>query len=617
MFLESVSLVCMGFLFVNILMLLQFAVVYLTPFLESNMAMDVFHGKIDGFPEISVDYFLGSSLHCSKFFLSHCHTDHIKGLDSQEFKSVIHNQRVKIYCTRVTASLVLRRSKLNYLASSFVYLEKDESYTIDVSLDETFNVAVFDANHCPGSVMFLFSKNGARALYTGDFRVAKDSIIDSAIKDVKINSLYIDTTFFSPEIAAFRNFPPRQESEDAVVRFVVREKELNQLVNVHIDVTPGWENIFVALANYFDSDIQATETLYNQYADVEEIIFYLTLENSWIHINQTNTECTLCHDTTLKLRPSIQWKIHNNMMNNDMMIAAKAGAQNTWYVTHSMHSSYTECCYFIDQVSADKVFPIAIPPKSSNHRIFSLLKKFWKIEAAKTPVSSPSHKRSMLSEPSIVENDFLLPNFETFEDDLSSESDDCANPIVFKSNETKKVGMIDLIHEEMTKIMEKPTSKISTIELRLDNKNDRNSRNFSYSETDIGIHKLKRHKKGKKKMILLSSSSESDEEIYFRKKKSGPQEDLDTSVTVSMLEKEHADESKRIFSLNSQECCSKKTAFTKFAEVTSDNGAHCQELQKKSNIDEQANVKEHSCMSSQDTGIMDRVMSQYFGFDSD
>ena len=254
------------------------------------MANDVFQGKIEGFPEISVDYFLASRLHCKNFFLSHCHTDHIKGLDSQEFKSLLQSTLVKIYCTQVTASLVMRRSKLEYLSSSFIYLEKDESYTLHVTPDETINVTILDAYHCPGSVMFLFSRGGQSALYTGDFRLTKDLTLHETIKDIHIDSLYIDTTFFCPKVPTFHEFPSRKESEEAVIRFVVREKEKNASVEIHVDVTPGWENIFTALANHFDCDVQASGNLYDQYADIEDIMFYLTLKKSWIHVNQTNTE---------------------------------------------------------------------------------------------------------------------------------------------------------------------------------------------------------------------------------------------------------------------------------------------------------------------------------------
>lgn len=582
------------------------------------MATDVFHGKIDGFPEISVDYFLGSRLHCSKFFLSHCHTDHIKGLDSLEFKSIIHNHNVKIYCTRVTGSLVLRRSKLDYLASSFVYLEKGESYTINVSHDETINVTVFEANHCPGSVMFLFSRNGARALYTGDFRFAKDSTIDNTIKNV--NSLYIDTTFFSPEIAAFREFPSRLESEDAVLRFILREKELNQLIDVHIDVTPGWENIFIALANHYDCDIQASENLYNQYTDVEEIVFYLTLKNSWIHINQTNTECTLCSETTLKLRPSIQWKLHNNMLNNDVMIAAKAGAQNTWYVTHSMHSSYNECCYFIDQVSADKVFPIAIPPRSSNHKISSLLKKFWKENPSAScipvaPFSSPP-KSPMFPELSNDNNNFL--QIETFEGVLSSESDDCSNPISFNSIETKKMGMIESIHKDMADLMENPSCKLSGIGLKVKQRTINDNRD---SDTDGGNGRSKRHRQSKKIEILLSSSSESDEETYFSTKKSHPKANSNDSTKVFLYEKDFAEISKTCLSSDPHdsnstrsEFDSRKTGIDKHLLFSSDNEAyHCSQydsfpvLEKKHS--ELAHADQNIAISSEDAGIMDCVMT--------
>ena len=158
------------------------------------MANDVFQGKVEGFPEISVDYFLGGSLLCQSFFLGHCHTDHIKGLDSQELKSLLQSKKVKTYCTQVTASLVLRRSKLEYLSSSFAYLEKDETYTLRVSENETINVTITKAHHCPGSVMFLFSRGDKTVLHTGDFCVPADFSIHEALEGRHFDSLYMDTT---------------------------------------------------------------------------------------------------------------------------------------------------------------------------------------------------------------------------------------------------------------------------------------------------------------------------------------------------------------------------------------------------------------------------------------
>ncbi|XP_063681890.1 protein artemis-like [Bolinopsis microptera] len=499
------------------------------------MANDVFQGKIEGFPEISVDYFVGSRLKSYCFFLSHCHTDHIKGLDSQEFKSLLQHKQVKIYCTKVTASLVLRRSKLDYLASSFVFIEKDESYTLHVSPKETINVTIMDAHHCPGSVMFLFSRDGDASLYTGDFRVTKDIALNSAINNVQLKSLYIDTTFFSPKIPKFHDFPSRKESEDAVVRFVLREKEKNDSVVVHIDVTPGWENIFIALANHFDCDVQALENLYNQYSDIEDIMFYLTLNKSWLHINQTNSECTLCNDTTLKLRPSIQWKLHNNMMNNDTMIAAKAGVNNSWYVTHSMHSSYSECCSFIEQVSADKVFPIATPPNSSNEQITAQLKKFWKKSQSITPAKSTNFK----SDPSNLLNnkeDYHPQCEETFDDvDVSSESDDCLPILLVEAKAVEKIEAIEKEIEDKMNDTHRRNNSTRSTKINTILSSDEPSEKSCLQQTDLKQSRCRKKRKHIKKsklsvkkkpvLIISSSSSESDDIIIIKGK------DLNKAVT--------------------------------------------------------------------------------------
>ena len=401
---------------------------------------DVFQGNIEGFPEISVDYFCGNKMSCSHFFLSHCHTDHIKGLDSQEFKTLAQSSGVKIYCTTATGALVTRRSKLTYLQPLFVFLELDEPYTIPVSKTETIDVCLLDANHCPGSVMFLFGRGKESALYTGDFRVYEndDSFYSDVLKDRRINYLYLDTTFFCPKIPAFKKFPSRQESESAAVRFVEREKEKNPDITVHIDVTPGWENIFISLSEHFECDIQATEELHCHYLGIKQVAFCLTQQFSWIHINKTNNNCSLCTDRTIKLRPSIQWKLHNNLLSNDTMIAAKSGASNSWYVTHSMHSSYNECRHFVEKVGADRVYPIATPPKTSNDEIMKLCRKYWKTVSPVLPLERAT--LTCVLNKSIITDGIKDSHIDFGNQSATSESDDCLPILTSQTHDQDSIG---------------------------------------------------------------------------------------------------------------------------------------------------------------------------------
>lgn len=41
---------------------------------------------------------------------------------------------------------------------------------IELMPGNTIRVTLFDANHCPGSVMFLIEGDGKAILYTGDIR---------------------------------------------------------------------------------------------------------------------------------------------------------------------------------------------------------------------------------------------------------------------------------------------------------------------------------------------------------------------------------------------------------------------------------------------------------------
>jgi len=162
---------------------------------------------------ITVDAFrYGKISGCNAYFLSHFHSDHYVGLSSTW-------QHGPIYCSRVTANLVRTRLKV------------DPQWVIELPLEEWLEVPGvdgvrvrgLDANHCPGSMLFLFeNRNGKkpiRVLHCGDFR-AEPKHLDHPLlrpgknRTQKLDVVYLDTTYLDPKYA----FPTQRSVVDACAK---------------------------------------------------------------------------------------------------------------------------------------------------------------------------------------------------------------------------------------------------------------------------------------------------------------------------------------------------------------------------------------------------------------
>ena len=59
---------------------------------------------------------------------------------------------------KMTKKLLIEMNKVD--PDLIVDLEMNTSHIMSLDLDETFNVTLIDANHCPGAVMYLFEGLG-------------------------------------------------------------------------------------------------------------------------------------------------------------------------------------------------------------------------------------------------------------------------------------------------------------------------------------------------------------------------------------------------------------------------------------------------------------------------
>jgi DNA cross-link repair 1C protein len=128
--------------------------------------MSTFDGLLPEFPEIRIDFFRRQShaqppLAC---FLSHVHSDHLAGLDSLLSPFV--------YCAPATKEILLRLERypcrINY--ANGVFEARQQTYKhlrkvlkplplgaptrLELRPGRHIQVTLFDANHCPGAVMF-------------------------------------------------------------------------------------------------------------------------------------------------------------------------------------------------------------------------------------------------------------------------------------------------------------------------------------------------------------------------------------------------------------------------------------------------------------------------------
>ena len=131
---------------------------------------------------------------------------------------------------------------------------------------------MFDSNHCPGSVMYLFRGVIGTVLHTGDFRYSWRLFSKYPLlypKDwenenlrgisVPIDHLIVDSTFGDPNII----FPAQDDAMKTIEEIATTHFRLKNKIHT-FTYTIGKEEIFVWLAKMFDTKIGVDEKWYRQ-----------------------------------------------------------------------------------------------------------------------------------------------------------------------------------------------------------------------------------------------------------------------------------------------------------------------------------------------------------------
>ncbi|KAF3954634.1 hypothetical protein ACB098_04G042700 [Castanea mollissima] len=304
----------------------------------------------------SVDTWTSSSKRKRHHFLTHAHKDHSFGISS--------HFAFPIYSTLLTKSLVLQHyPQLD--DSLFVGIEIGQSVVVD-DPDGAFTVTAFDANHCPGAVMFLFEGNFGNILHTGDCRLTAECVQSLPKKFVgkkgKVPRCQLDYVFLDCTFGKFhQNLPSKHSAIQQVINCIWKHPDA-PVVYLTCDLL-GQEEILANVSQTFGSKI------YVDKASNPECFQALTLTFPDIISEDSSSRFQVldgfpklyerakaklleaqahCQPAPLIIRPSAQWYAceeefsENKSQRKLRMNEAVRDQFGVWHVCYSIHSSKEE-----------------------------------------------------------------------------------------------------------------------------------------------------------------------------------------------------------------------------------------------------------------------------------
>ncbi|KAL4481424.1 hypothetical protein ABPG72_010577 [Tetrahymena utriculariae] len=246
------------------------------------------------FTNIVVDEFSYGKRHPLKkyiYFLTHMHSDHYQGITPNwNFGT--------IYCSEVTKKLLLNKfPQLQDVRE--LEMNKQQKICLNQENKIEINVYLFDANHCPGSVMYMFEGYFGRILHTGDMRFNENLIYNNPIlypiekrnSELKKISLQIDECIFDNTYCdPIFKFPKREKACQMLTEIIDKHKNIpNVRILICVD-SVGKEELLVFLSKHYETLIVVNEQRYQSILcmDIPFQLFTTNRDQGWIEIIRKN-----------------------------------------------------------------------------------------------------------------------------------------------------------------------------------------------------------------------------------------------------------------------------------------------------------------------------------------
>ncbi|XP_076855409.1 DNA cross-link repair 1A protein [Brachyhypopomus gauderio] len=335
-----------------------------------------FYKRIPG-TGFAVDAFrYGTIQGITAYFLTHFHSDHYEGLNK--------NSTFPIYCNKITANLVKRKLRVD--EQHIHVLPMNTECTVD-----GVTVVLMDANHCPGAAMFLFRlPDGQTVLHTGDFRADPSMERYPELQGFRVQTLYLDTTYCSPEYA----FPTQQEVITFAANTAFEMVTLNPRTLVVCGTySVGKEKVFLAISQVLGSKVYVSRDRHATMCclESEQISQCVTTNQNaarvhvlpMMQINFKNLKAHLnkfsgTYDQLVAFKPT-GWTFSQSVGVENIQPQVKDNI-SIYGVPYSEHSSYLELRRFVQWLRPLKIIPTVNVGSGDNRRFMEQSFSQWQAE---------------------------------------------------------------------------------------------------------------------------------------------------------------------------------------------------------------------------------------------
>ncbi|XP_036428597.1 DNA cross-link repair 1A protein [Colossoma macropomum] len=335
-----------------------------------------FYKKIPG-TGFAVDAFqYGTVEGITAYFLTHFHSDHYGGLNKKS--------TLPVYCNKITGNLV--KSKLKVDEQYVHVLPMNTECMVD-----GMKVILLDSNHCPGAAMLLFLlPDGQTVLHTGDFRADPSMERYPELQGLRIQTLYLDTTYCSPEYT----FPTQQEVITFAANTAFELVTLNPRTLVVCGTyAVGKEKVFLAVSQVLGSKVYMSRDRYNTMCclELEQIhqcfttdskaarvhvlpMMQLNFKNLKTHLNKFSES----YDQLVAFKPT-GWTFTQSGDVNNIQPEVKDDI-SIYGIPYSEHSSYLELKRFVQWLQPLKIIPTVNVGSWSSRKAMEKYFREWQAE---------------------------------------------------------------------------------------------------------------------------------------------------------------------------------------------------------------------------------------------